>query len=158
MTRPPEPAHTALRRAGRTETERTRAETALLYAMLCSKEAALLVCERGCEGVFSGEAYRAFAGAVAAAYKRGEAPNAALIVAGMSKGDAEQVSLVLREEIERDEPLKAAEDCLRRIEQCELAGEIDEIKRALTEPSLTAEQRTRKLRDMQRLNLRMRGL
>lgn len=158
LSKPPEPTHTRRERADRTETERTRAEIALLYAMLRSKDAAMLAAGRGCEDTFSCEAYRAFASAVNDAYARGEKPNAALIVAGMSKGDAERVSAVLREEIERDEPLKAAEDCLCRIERCTLHEQIDEIKRTLTDPSLTAEQRTRRLEEMQRLNLRMRGL
>ncbi len=163
LSNPFERARTARRRADKTETERARAETALLYAMLHSKEASDRVAsdpaftgER--DGLFSSEAYRTLAAATVSAYGRGEAPNAAVIAAGMSKEDAELVSAVLREEIELPEPVKAAEDCLRRIERCDLAGRIETIKQSLSEPQLTAEQRTEKLKDMEKLNLRMRGL
>jgi hypothetical protein len=76
----------------------------------------------------------------------------------MEKEDAERVSAALREEAACAEPEKAARDCLCRIERCELAEQIEEIKRRLTEPALSAGRRAELLRDMQTLNLRMRAL
>lgn len=138
--------------------ERGRAESALLCMMLRYGEAAGVVSECGCGKTFSNESMRAFAEAVAAAYGRGETPNLPLLIAGLDKQTAERVSAALRDEMECEEPGKAARDCLCRIERCDIALEIEEIKRQLADPMLSAEQRTIKLREMQELNLRMRGI
>jgi len=76
----------------------------------------------------------------------------------MEKTDAERVSAALKEETPCTEPEKAASDCLRRIEKCNMAEQIEEIKRQLVDPALAADQRAGLLREMQTLNLQMRGL
>ena len=140
------------------DNERTRAESALLCMMLHSKEAAMLVSDCGCDKPFGDEATRAFARALTSAYERGETPNIPLLIANMEKEHAERITAALREETECSEPEKAARDCIRRIEKCDLLAEMEEIKAQLAEPSLSADERAKKLREMQRLNLRMRGL
>jgi DNA primase len=140
------------------ETERTRAENALIFHMLQSREAASLAGEQGLERLFLGDGLRVFAEAVIRAYARGEEPNLPLILSGMEKQDAERVSAALREEAACEEPEKAAKDCLCRIERCDLSEEIETIKRQLNDSALPAGERAELLRNMQTLNLRMRAL
>ncbi|MEN6338954.1 MAG: DNA primase [Clostridiaceae bacterium] len=146
------------KRTAPVDNERTRAESALLCMMLHSKEAAMLVSDCGCDKPFAEESTRDFARALTAAYERGETPNIPLLIANMEKENAERITAALREETECAEPEKAARDCIRRIEKCDLAAEMEEIKAQLAEPSLSAGEREKKLREMQKLNLRMRGL
>ena len=167
-TRPPEPftgvepKHDSPRktqtRAAPREDERSRAESALLFHMLQSREAATLVLKESLESRFSDEGFRTFALGLLQAYERQEAPNVPLLIAGMNKASAERVSAALREEAACEDPAKAAKDCLCRIEQCDLAQRIEEIKRKLGEPAIQPAQRAEYLREMQMLNLQMRGL
>lgn len=140
------------------DNERTRAESALLCMMMHSKEAAMLVSDCGCDKPFTDEATRAFARALTSAYERGETPNIPLLIANMEKEQAERITAALREETECTEAEKAARDCIRRIEKCDLLSEMEELKAQLAEPSLSVDERAKKLRDMQKLNQRMRGL
>ncbi len=140
------------------DNERTRAESALLCMMMHSKEAAMLVSDCGCDKPFADEATRAFARALTSAYERGETPNIPLLIANMEKEQAERITAALREETECAEAEKAARDCIRRIEKCDLLSEMEELKAQLAEPSLSVDERAKKLRDMQKLNQRMRGL
>jgi hypothetical protein len=146
------------RRASPENGERARAESALICMMLRSADAAKLVLECGCEKPFSDADTRAFAKMVADAYANGETPNLPLLIAGLDKPIAERVSAALRDEMDCEDPEKAARDCLCRIERCDIAAEIEEIKRQLADPALPAEQRTEKLREMQELNQRMRRI
>ena len=167
-TRPPEPfasvepRHDPPRktqtRAAPREDERSRAESALLFHMLQSREAATLVLKESLESRFSDEGFRTFALGLLQAYERQETPNVPLLIAGMDKASAERVSAALREEAACEDPAKAAKDCLCRIEQCDLAQRIEEIKRKLGEPAIQPAQRAEYLREMQMLNLQMRGL
>jgi len=140
------------------DNERTRAESALLCMMMHSKEAAMLVSNCGCDKPFADEPTRAFARALTSAYERGETPNIPLLIANMEKEQAERITAALREETECTEAEKAARDCIRRIEKCDLLSEMEELKAQLAEPSLSVDERAKKLRDMQKLNQRMRGL
>ena len=140
------------------DNERTRAESALLCMMMHSKEAAMLVSDCGCDKPFADEVTRAFARALTSAYERGETPNIPLLIANMEKEQAERITAALREETECAEAEKAARDCIRRIEKCDLLSEMEELKAQLAEPSLSVDERATKLREMQKLNQRMRGL
>ena len=146
------------RRETEPDSERIRAENALLFHMLQSPLAVKLAEEQGIERQFASEGIRAFAIGLAEAYRRGTEPNLALLLSGMEKTDAERVSAALKEETPCTEPEKAASDCLRRIEKCNMAEQIEEIKRQLVDPALAADQRAGLLREMQTLNLQMRGL
>ncbi len=146
------------RSANEMESERARAESALLFHMLQSRAALNLAKERDLEKLFSDEGLRVFARALVNANARGEEPNLPLILSGMEKYDAERVSAAFKEEAVCAEPEKAAKDCLCRIERCEMAEKIEDIKRELSEPSLTAGKRAELLKQMQTLNLQMRGL
>lgn len=167
-TRPPEPfsnveaRHDPPRkmqtRAAPREDERSRAEGALLFHMLQSREAATLVLKESLESRFSDEGFRRFALGLLQAYERQETPNVPLLIAGLDKTSAERISAALREEAVCEDSAKAAKDCLCRIEQCDLAQRIEEIKRKLGEPAIQPAQRAEYLREMQILNLQMRGL
>jgi DNA primase len=140
------------------DSERIRAENALLFHMMQSPVAAKIAGEHGLEKQFSGESMRGFAEALVHAYQRGEEPNLPLLLSGMQKEDAERVSDALKDDATCAEPEKAVKDCICRIERCDLAEQIEEIKRQLNEPTLTVAQQAELLRNMQMLNLRMRGL
>jgi len=114
--------------------------------------------EQGLEQQFASEGMRTFAKGLAEANARGTEPNLPLLLSNMEKEDAERVSAALKDEAACTEPEKAARDCLCRIEKCNLAEQIEEIKRQLVDPALSADQRAGYLREMQTLNLRMRGL
>jgi DNA primase len=167
-TRPPEPFSSAevrrdpprkaQTRAAPREDERSRAESALLFHMLQSREAAALVLKESLESRFTDEGFQTFALGLLQAYERKEEPNVPLLIASMDKASAERVSAALREEAACEDPAKAAKDCLCRIEQCDLAQRIEEIKRKLGEPAIQPAQRAEYLREMQMLNLQMRGL
>ena len=146
------------RREAEPDSERIRAENALLYHMLQSPLAVKLAKERGLEQQFASDGMKRFVAALAVGYQSGSEPNLPLLLSGMEKEDAERVSAALKEDAICTEPEKAAQDCLRRIEKCNLAEQIEEIKRQLVDPAMPADERARLLRDMQTLNLRMRGL
>jgi DNA primase len=149
---------TGRRRETEPDSERIRAENALLFHMMQSPLAAKLAQEQGLERQFASESMQAFARALTEAYARGTEPNLPLLLSNMEKEDAERISAALKDEAACTEPEKAANDCLCRIEKCNLAEQIEEIKRQLVDPALPADQRAGLLRDMQTLNLRMRGL
>jgi hypothetical protein len=140
------------------EDERSRAESALLFHMLQSREAATLVLKESPGAAYSDEGFRNVCTGLLQAYERQETPNVPLLIAGMDKASAERVSAALREEAACEDPAKAAKDCLCRIEQYDLAQRIEEIKRKLGEPAIQPAQRAEYLREMQMLNLQMRGL
>ena len=151
-------ARKAQTRAAPREEERARAESALLFHMMQSRDAAALVSKEGLERQFLDEEFRKFAEGLAQAYARGETPNIPLLIAGLDKAGADRVSAAVRDEAACEEPEKAVRDCLCRIEQCDLAQQIETMKKSLTEPAVSPEQRDKLLREMQNLNLRMRGL
>ena len=142
----------------RTETERTRAETALLAAMLASRSAAEAGVTQGCMELFSLPGNKAFAEAVIAAYAVDAKPNAAAILASMSGEDADVASAVLREDVELLEPVQAVNDCVRRIARCDTQRRIDEITSSLGDPSVSAEDKIERLNEIQQLQRRMRGV
>ena len=149
---------TGRRKETEPDSERIRAENALLFHMLQSPQAARLAQEADIEKQFASEGMQGFAKALAEASAHGREPNLPLLLSGMEKEDAERVSAALKDEAACTEPEKAAKDCLSRIEKCNLAEQIEEIKRKLIDPALPAEERAGYLREMQTLNLRMRGL
>lgn len=146
------------RREAAPDSERIRAENALLFHMMQSPAAAKLAAEQGLEEQFASEGIRTFAKALTEAYRQGREPNLPLLLSGMEKVDAERISAVLKDEASCAEPEKAARDCLIRIEKCNQTEQMEEIKRQLTEPTLSAAQRVELLREMQALNLKMRGM
>lgn len=145
-------------RAAPHEDERTRAEGALLFHMMQSRAAAALVSKKNLSEQFSDAGFCQFAEGLLKAYARNEEPNIPLLIAGLEKTSAERISAAIRDEAACEDPEKAASDCLCRIEQSDLANQIEEIKRQLTEPALPPERKPELLREMQALNLRMRGV
>jgi DNA primase len=124
----------------------------------CSIPAQKLAQQQGLEAQFTSEGMRTFVRGLAEAYARGQEPNLPLLMAEMTREDAERVSAALKDEAACAEPEKAARDCLNRIETCRLTEQIEEIKRQLIDPALSADQRADLLREMQVLNLRKRGM
>lgn len=149
---------TGRRKEAEPESERVHAENTLLLHMLQSPVAVKLAQEQGLEQQFASEGMQNFVRGLAEAYGRGVEPNLPLLMTQMTKEDAERVSAALKDEAPCAEPEKAARDCLSRIEKCNLAEQMEEIKRQLIDPALSADQRAELLREMQALNLRKRGI
>ncbi|MDP3448911.1 MAG: DNA primase, partial [Eubacteriales bacterium] len=80
------------RRKTEPDSERIRAENALLFHMLQSPLAVKVAQEQGIERQFASESMLAFAQGLADAYRRGTEPNLPLLLSGMAKEDAERVS------------------------------------------------------------------
>ncbi|MEA4869626.1 MAG: DNA primase [Christensenella sp.] len=148
----------AERREKQPDSERIRAENALLYHMMQSPVAARIAGERGLDQQFASEGIRQFAEALVAAYQRGEEPNLPLLLCGMQKADAERVSDALKDDAPCVEPEKAVRDCICRIERSGLAEQIEQIKQQLNDPTLSEAQKADYIRTIMTLNQRMRGL
>ncbi len=140
------------------ENERTRAETALLYHISYSAEAAKAAEAAGADTLLSCDAFRSFYGAVCGAYARGVAPNAAAVIAAMEEKDAARMSGVLKEDEPPQDPTRAATDCIRRIRRYDMRAKIDEITASLGDPQLEKDEKQQRLNEIQRLNKEMRGL
>ncbi|MEG1524016.1 MAG: DNA primase [Clostridia bacterium] len=140
------------------ETERTRAETTLLYAMLQDKMSAKAAAEQNVAALFSQNAFVLLANAIIAASAAGLEPNAATMIAGMDKPDADLASMVLREDMILTEPVQVVNDCIRRIRRYDLTVRIQEMTQAVSEIGITPEERTRRLTEIQQTNREMRGI
>jgi hypothetical protein len=141
------------------EDERTRAENALLFHMVQSRAAAKIACDTGVGALFSSEGLCAFARALTEAYAAGTEPNIPLLLAGMKKEDAERVSAALRDEAACAESEKKR----RRIVFAEsnnatCRSRLKKSNANWPRPALTPERQAELLRNMQGLNLRMRGM
>ena len=139
------------------ETERTRAETALLYAVSNSAEAAAAAEAGGAEALLSDEAARTLYRAVCAAYARHEAPNPASVIATMEEGEASRLRDVLREDAPPEDGARFVQDCMHRIRRYDGQARVEELTASLGDPQLTDEQRVKTLNEIQRLHKEMRG-
>jgi hypothetical protein len=148
----------AEKREKQPDSERIRAENALLFHMMQSPVAAKIAGEHGLEQQFASESIRQFAEALILAYQRGEEPNLPLLLSGMQKEDAERISDALKEDAPCAESEKAVRDCICRIERCDLGEQIETIKQQLNDPTLSEEQKAESIRMILTLNQRMRGL
>jgi DNA primase len=140
-----------------TETERTRAEAALLNAVLDSSLCAQTAADAGGKALFTQPCYQEFFAALAAAWAEGNKPSPAGIMAGMDRESADRISRVLNEEIVLSDPEKIVTDCIKRIRRCDCSDQIRELTASLSDPSLTGEERNGRLMEIQRLNREMRG-
>ncbi|MDO4573395.1 MAG: DNA primase, partial [Clostridia bacterium] len=138
------------------ESGRTRAEQALLTAMLQSREAAMAV-KPELEGLFSEAACARFAAAVIAAYEAGREPSAAAILAGMESAEAGMLSAVAGEDARIAEPEQAARDCLRRIRRYGLEARLGTLRESLNDTALGAERRAEVLNEIQKLTRQLQG-
>lgn len=139
------------------QTERFRAETALVGAMLASRAAAEAAVLQDAIALLETNAYRHLANAAVAAYAMDSVPNAAAIMAGMSEADAALVGAALREDVELAEPVQAVTDCIRRMQRYDINARIQELTQSLSDPQLTKEEKTTCLTQIQKLNREIRG-
>ncbi len=137
--------------------ERFRAETALLGAMLASREAAETAVLQDAVALMAEKAYRALANGIIAAYAVESEPNVAAIMAGMDAKDAALAGAVLREDAELSEPVQAVTDCIRRIRRYDINQRIQELTQSLSDPQMSKEEKTACLTQIQNLNRELRG-
>ena len=148
----------AEKRGKQPDSERIRAENALLYLMMQSPVAAKIMSEHDLNEQFASESIRQFAEALLLSYQRGEEPNIPLLLCGMQKEDVERVSDALKDDAPCTEPEKAVRDCICRIERSGLSEQIEQIKQQLNDPTLSETQKAEYIRTILTLNQRMRGL
>lgn len=139
------------------QTERFRAETALVGAMLVSREAAEAAVMQEAPELIATQAYRALSNAVIAAYAVDSKPNVAAIMAGMNEQDAALVGAALREDVELTDPVQAVTDCIRRMKRYDIHQRIQELTQSLSDPQMTKEEKTACLTQIQKLNREIRG-
>ena len=139
-------------------TERARAETELIRAMLCTREAAEAAVLGGVPELCEAPGNRVFAEAIVAAYAADGKPNAATILAGMDAAEAAATGAVLREDVEIAEPVHSVTDCLRRIKQYDLNLQIQALTQSLSDPTIAPEEKTERLQKIQQLHRQMRGV
>lgn len=127
------------------ETERIRAEMALVGAVLSDQRAAELAASLQADELLSVGAFRTLYTESFAAYLTGNEPNAAAIIAGMDEEDARAASAVLREDVAIGEPETVVRDCVKRIRKLELTAEAEEMTQSVGEPGISEEERARRL-------------
>ena len=155
--RSPSPWKNNQNRRGNGNTQRTRAEAALLTAALNSQSAAEKAALADPDVLFSVAGYKTFFLGLAAAYAAGTKPNAAGIIAGMERTEAGMLGELLQEDVPAGEPDKVAEDCIRRILRCDQAEKLEKLKETLADPMLDSEGQKAILMEIQKLNRDMRG-
>ena len=139
------------------QNERFRAETALLSAMLASREAAETAVSQDAMALMTTKAYRALANGIIAAYAMESEPNVAAIMAGMDATDAALAGAALREDVALSEPIQTVADCIRRIRRYDINQRIQELTQSLSDPQLSKEEKTACLTKIQNLNREIRG-
>ncbi len=131
---------------------RQRAELMLLRAMLHAPEAVRVVAESSVEEIFSHEVYRSFAAELMDAYKRQAKPDIVLLLSTLSSEQAQQMSEVFDTEATVAEPLKFAQDCLRRIRLADTEDEIQSLRERTAGETVSLEEKLALTKRIQELD------
>ncbi len=140
------------------DTERARAETELLRAMLTDRKAAEAAVVGEALSLFAEAGNKAFAEAIVAAYATDNEPNAAAILAGMDASEAAAPGAVLREDVAIAEPVQSVLDCMRRIRVYDIRQQILSLTQCCDDPSISLAERARRKTELNELQLKMRGV
>ncbi len=140
------------RRSRRPEQEspRVRAEQALLGAILQSQQAAKEV-EPELDSLFSVPACKRFAQTLILEYQAGRQPDAAAALAGMDSEEAGMLSAVMKDDAALQDPLQAAQDCMRRIRRCDTDERIQQLTNSLSDAGMEPAARADILNEIQKL-------
>ena len=133
------------RRAEDGEDSRDVIERTLLLACLKDREALRLCEEQHAAERIKNQTYRALYEAIRT---QGTAFSIAKYVGELPDKEAETVSAILREEEATENAVRAAADCLKRLEQENGADEIARLQAELKRPDLTAEERNAVLKEI----------
>lgn len=137
------------------DTERTRAETSLLRAMLQSKDATMRAVNEEALELLSDETLKAFGMEIVAAYAVDQTPNCAAIAAAAPPEAAMLLAEVLRDDASIAEPERAVSDCVRLMKRCDVQKRIGELREQLTLGTLTFAEQKLILTDIEALTLQL---
>lgn len=127
------------------EDPRDVTERMLLLACLKDREALHLCEQQNAHDRINNPTYRAMYEAIRA---QGTEFSIAKYVGELSEKEAETVSAILREEDAAENAVRAAADCLKRLEQESESDEIARLQKELKRPDLTAEERNAVLKEI----------
>lgn len=127
------------------EDPRDVTERMLLLACLKDREALRLCEQQNAHERINNPTYRAMYEAIRT---QGMEFSIAKYVGELSEKEAETVSAILREEDAAENAVRAAADCLKRLEQESESDEIARLQKELKRPDLTAEERNAVLKEI----------
>lgn len=136
---------------------RLRAENALLQAMVQSKEATLTAVSEGALELLDGDARGALAAEIVASYAQDAPPNCARMLNALPQDMAEQLAGVLQDDMQLTEPVKAVQDCLKRIRRYDCKRQIEALTLELADSSIEPHQRENLMQQIQNLTRQLRG-
>lgn len=136
---------------------RLRAENALLQAMVQSKEATLTAVSEGALELLENNARGALAAEIVASYAQDAPPNCARMLNALPQDMAEQLAGVLQDDMQLTEPVKAVQDCLKRIRRYDCKRQIETLTLELADSSIEPHQREKLMQQIQNLTRQLRG-
>ena len=136
---------------------RLRAENALLQAMVQSKEATLTAVSEGALELLENDARGALAAEIVASYAQDTPPNCARMLNALPQDMAEQLAGVLQDDMQLMEPVKAVQDCLKRIRRYDCKRQIETLTLELADSSIEPHQREKLMQQIQNLTRQLRG-
>ncbi len=136
---------------------RLRAENALLQAMVQSKEATLTAVSEGALELLENDARGALAAEIVASYAQDAPPNCARMLNALPQDMAEQLAGVLQDDMQLTEPVKAVQDCLKRIRRYDCKRQIETLTLELADSSIEPHQREKLMQQIQNLTRQLRG-
>ncbi len=136
---------------------RLRAENALLQAMVQSKEATLTAVSEGALELLENDARGALAAEIVASYAQDAPPNCARMLNALPQDMAEQLAGVLQDDMQLMEPVKAVQDCLKRIRRYDCKRQIETLTLELADSSIEPHQREKLMQQIQNLTRQLRG-
>ena len=145
------------RKEAETDNPRLRAENALLQAMAQSKEATMAAVAEGALELFEDEARGALAAEIVAAYAQDIPPNCARMLNTLPQDMAEQLAGVFQSDMQLMEPVKAVQDCLKRIRRYDCKRQIETLTTELADSSIDPHQREKLMQQIQNLTQQLRA-
>ncbi len=136
---------------------RLRAENALLQAMVQSKEATMTAVSEGALELLENDARGALAVEIVASYAQDAPPNCARMLNALPQDMAEQLAGVLQDDMQLTEPVKAVQDCLKRIRRYDCKRQIETLTLELADSSIEPHQREKLMQQIQNLTRQLRG-
>ena len=145
------------RKEAEADNPRLRAENALLQAMAQSKEATMAAVAEGALELFEDDARGALAAEIVAAYAQDIPPNCARMLNTLPQDMAEQLADVFQSDMQLTEPVKAVQDCLKRIRRYDCKRQIETLTTELADSSIDPHQREKLMQQIQNLTQQLRA-
>ena len=92
-----------------------------------------------------------------ASYAQDAPPNCARMLNALPQDMAEQLAGVLQDDMQLTEPVKAVQDCLKRIRRYDCKRQIETLTLELADSSIEPHQREKLMQQIQNLTRQLRG-